>query len=109
MSRKIIVHEEARFDAIDAAYYIADNSLETADRFAEAIDAAYEQLAEMPGIGTLRNYNNPSLKGMRMWPVPGFRNYLILYHATDEELQVIRVLHGSQDIESIFRLQDEEQ
>ena len=66
MSLRILVHDEARFDAIDIAYYIADDSLEAAERFAEAVDAAYKQLADMPGVGAPRDYNNPKLKGMRM-------------------------------------------
>ncbi len=103
MSRQIIVHEEARFDAIDAAYYIAEDSLAASNRFAEAIDVTYEQLADMPGIGTIREYGNPKLKGMRMCPVQGFPKYLIFYRATDTELRVFRIIHGSQDIESIFK------
>lgn len=111
MSRLILVHEEARFDAIDAAYYIAEDSLAASNRFAEAIDATYEQLATMPGIGVIREYGNPKMKGMRMCPVQGFPKYLIFYRATDTELRVFRILHGSQDIESIFKpseLDDEE-
>jgi toxin ParE1/3/4 len=109
MSRQIVVHEEARFDAIDIAYYIAENSLEASDRFAEALDAAYEQLADMPGMGASREYGNPKLKGMRMWPIPGFQKYLIFYRATDTELQVLRVLHGSRNLQSLFAPDEDEQ
>ena len=103
MRRQILVHEEALFDVIDIAYYIAEDSLEAADRFAEAVDAAYEQLAEFPGMGVARDYSNPKLQGMRMWPVPGFKKYLIFYRANDAELQVLRVLHGARDIENLFK------
>lgn len=72
MNRKIIVFDEARFDAIDIAYYIAEDSLEASDRFADAIDSTYERLAEMPGIGAIRDYGNPKLQGMRMLPVLNF-------------------------------------
>ena len=41
MSRRIIVHSAARSDVIDIAYSIAEDSLAAADRFAEAVDAAY--------------------------------------------------------------------
>src|SRR5436190_882799 len=98
MSRDIIVHDEARFDVIEIAYYIAEDSLDAADRFVDAIDAAYKRLADLPGIGTTRAYGNPKLAGLRMWRVPGFKTYLIFYRATDSELHVIRVLHGRRDI-----------
>jgi len=103
MSRKIIVHREARSDVIDIAYFIAEDSLDAASRFATALDAAYRRLAFLPSIGAIREYNNPSLAGMRMWPLPEFPKYLIFYRATDEELRIIRVLHGAQDPGSIFK------
>lgn len=108
MSREIIVHNEARFEVIDHAYRIAEDSLQASDRFVEAVDAAYDRLADMPGVGVSREYRNPKLKGMRMWPVPGFQKYLIFYRATDTELRVLRVLHGSQDIESLFAPEEDE-
>ncbi len=108
MSRQIIVHDEARFDVIESAYNIALDSIEAADRFVEAVDAAYGRLADMPGIGAIREYGNPKLKGMRMWPVPGFRKHLIFYRATDAEVRVFRVIHGSRNIESIFKPDDED-
>ena len=65
MSLRIIVHSEARSDVIDIAYYIAEDNLVAADRFAEAVNAAYNRLAEMPGIRATREYGNPVLNGMR--------------------------------------------
>lgn len=102
MSSEIIVHEEARFDVIDIAFAIAEDNLEAADRFAEAIAAAYDRLAETPGIGAARDFGNPKLKGMRMWLVPGFSNYLIFYTSSESELRILRVLHGARDVERLF-------
>ncbi len=108
MSRIITIHDEARYDVIEIAYYIAEDSLEASDRFVEAVDSAYVRLAEMPGIGVIRDFGNQTLKGMRMWPVPGFPKHLIFYRTTDSELRVIRVLHGARDMESVFRSNDEQ-
>jgi toxin ParE1/3/4 len=108
MSREIIVHDEARIEVIEYTYRIAEDSLRVSDCFVEAVNAAYGRLADMPGIGVSREYSNPRLKGMRMWPVPGFEKYLIFYRATDTELRVLRVLHGAQDIESLFAPEEEE-
>lgn len=106
MSRRIIVHDAARADLTDIAYYIAADSLSAADRFVEAVDSAYKRLADMPGIGIAREYVNPRLQGMRMWVVPEFPKYLIFYRATDTELRAIRVLHGARDIARLFQLED---
>jgi toxin ParE1/3/4 len=37
-----------------------------------------------------------------MWRVRGFERYLIFYRPTDDGIDVVRVLHGSRDIESLF-------
>ena len=66
MNRRIRVREEARFDVIDTAYFIAEDSLEASARFVEAVAAAFERLSEMPKLGISREYGNPKLTGMRM-------------------------------------------
>jgi len=40
-----------------------------------------------------------------MWPVPGFRNYLIFYRIAADDIQILRVLHAARDLEST--LEDE--
>ena len=102
MSRRIVVHSAARSDVIDIAYFIAEDSLAAADRFVEAVHMAYKRLADLPGIGAIREYGNPTLTGMRMWPVPAFLKYHIFYRTTEAELRIIRVLHGAQDVARIF-------
>ena len=61
----------------------------------------------MPRLGVLRDYGNPDFAGMRMWPVPRFSKYLIFYMAHEEELEIVRVLHGAQNIQEIFAPPDE--
>lgn len=39
---------------------------------------------------------------MRVIPVGRFRNYLIFYRRKDDEIEVLRVLHGARDIRSIL-------
>jgi len=106
MSRSIAVSDEARYDIVDISYKIAEDSLDTADRFASTINEVFEQLSEFPSLGVSRNYDNPKLTGMRMWPVPHFEKYLVFYTSTDSDLQIVRVLHGSRDITDLFSSPD---
>lgn len=93
---------QATEDAIHIADFLADRaSLNTSDKFLNATTRAYRQLAEMPGMGRLRNYGQ-NFSDLRMWPVPQFPNHLIFYRATETELTILRVLHGAQNIEQIF-------
>ena len=103
MSREINRSRQALIDVIDIAYYIADKrSLNASDKFLKTTEDTYKQLAEMPGLGVLRDYDNPVYAGMRMWPVHQFSKYLIFYRVTDEEIEIVRVFHSAQDIQGYF-------
>lgn len=103
MSREIVESEEAINDVINTADYIAaQRNLNASDEFLAAVKEGYQLLAMMPGAGSLRDYGNPVLAGMRVWPVPRFRNHLIFYLATQEQVRILRVLHGAQNLGAIF-------
>ena len=102
MSLKINVTDQAASDAIDIADYLAgQSSFNTSDRFLNATTQAYRQLAEMPRMGSPRDYGQ-NFPGLRMWHVPRFPKYLIFYKATDTEITILRVLHGAQNTGQIF-------
>ena len=88
--------------------YLAERNTDAARRFYPAARETFSDLAEMPGMGVLRDYQNPQLAGMRMQAIKGFRNYLAFYLTTEDSIQVLRVLHGARDIEKAFRPSDEE-
>jgi len=71
-------------------------------RFLGAIEESLEQVAEFPLLGKTREFQNEQLKGVRMWHVKGYENYLIFYAASESAIEVIRLLHGSRDIEELF-------
>ena len=102
MSLKINVTAEATSDAISIAEFIAGRfSLNTSDKFLSATTQVYRLPADMPGLGSSRDYGQ-SFPGLRVWHVPKFPKYLIFYRATETELTILRVLHGAQDIAQIF-------
>ena len=101
--RRIILRPPVADDLEKHVEYLDEQaSPEVSDRYLTSVYAAFDQLAQMPGIGASRDYLNARLTGLRMWPVPDFSKYLIFYRATDKVLEVTRVLHGAQDIEGII-------
>ena len=40
---------------------------------------------------------------VRVWPVPGFRRFLIFYRVTENTLEVIRVSHSARDVVRVLR------
>lgn len=84
---------------VDAhADYIARDSLDAALRFLNAVQEAYDQIGDHPGIGSRRYASFPLLEGLRMWAVPDFGNYLVFYLERPDHVDVLRVLHGARDI-----------
>lgn len=68
-----------------------------ADAMLDAATAAFDRLAEVPGLGSPEETRRAELWGLRKWPVPGFARLRIFYQADDDTLFVVRVLHTAQD------------
>ena len=83
--------------------YLTDQQgLELAERFILAVYDAFETLADNPEIGAPRELGSPALTGLRLWPVPGFERWLVFYLPADTTVQIVRVLHGAQDLPAIL-------
>ncbi len=86
----------AEIDLLDIWDYIADDSMDRADEFLDRIEEKLQTLALNPGIGRRRE---ELLPGLRSFPIA---NYVVFYRAIEDGIDVLRVLHGSRDIEEIF-------
>ncbi len=60
----------------------------------------------MPGMGSVRDYMNARLRGLRMIPVSGFENFLAFYLITTKTVDIVRVLHAGRNIANIFSEQE---
>jgi toxin ParE1/3/4 len=97
---------QAKFDLINhAVYLVTESSPETADRFVDAAESAFTQLAGQPQMGWQRTFRNHRLSSICVWRVKGFTDYLIFYLPLDDGVDIIRVLHGKRDLENV--LEDE--
>lgn len=99
MKLRIVKHRKAARDVLQIFLHIGEDNLDAARRFLHALDDDFHKLAEMPRMGARREFRHPKLLGLRSWPISGFRNYLIFYRVTKDELQVLRVIHGARDLE----------
>lgn len=87
---------QAQIDLDDIWLFIAEDSLDAADRFHDLLLSKFLVLAEQPMIGRSREDLRPDLQGF----VTG--NYVIFYRDTPEYIEIVRVLHGARDIENLF-------
>ncbi len=84
-------------------YLVEQDAADAAFRFVEAVEESVGQLVSMPNMGAPREIRNPTLKGLRVWPVKNFDEFLIFYLVQGDTLRVIRVLHGKRDIDRILK------
>ena len=90
---------QADSDLDDIWYYVVtkSGSIEIADRLIDAITDRFLLLARHPSIGRARDED--LRPGLRSFPVG---EYLIIYRIQDEDVLIIRVLRGSQNITALF-------
>jgi len=86
---------QARDELSNVWTYIARESgnLVAADGVIDAITERFYLLAEFPYMGRARDDLQP---GLRSFPVG---HYVIIYTIDDDDIQILHVFHGRQDIE----------
>jgi toxin ParE1/3/4 len=100
----VFVRTAAREDILrQYLYYLIEkDAVRAAERFLDAVQAATEKLCRMPSMGAPKTLDNPSLSGLRSWPVSGFPAMRIYYIHSGDDLRIIRVLHGKRDINPLL-------
>jgi toxin ParE1/3/4 len=86
----------AELDLLDIWDYIADDSPDRADDFLDRIESKLMTLAQNSGLGRKRSDLLPNL---RSFPIG---NYVVFYQQIEGGIDVIRLLHGSRDVEEVF-------
>ena len=103
MARRLVQRRAAEEDVAEQLAYIAGERPAVAHRYAIALEDAFERIRTMPEVGILRSYGPRALRDVSVWPVPGFRRFLIFYRVTPAAVEVIRVLHSARDVKRVLR------
>jgi toxin ParE1/3/4 len=93
---KIVISRIARNDLDDIANYIRQDNPFRAQSFIEEIVAKFRIIAERPLSFPARD---DLAKGIRS-ALHG--NYLILFEAGDDVLEIVRIIHGTRDLDNLF-------
>ncbi len=93
---------QAEDDLLDIFVQIGQNSQRAAQRFLEAFDRAAQRLADMPEMGGVCEFDHPAVADLHVWSIKGFPKYLIFYRPLEDGIEVVRVVLGSRDLESLF-------
>ena len=87
----------AELDLLNIWDYIADDSPDRADDFLDQVESKLMTLAQNSGLGRKRS---ELLSDLRSFPIG---NYVVFYQQIEGGIDVIRLLHGSRDIEEVFK------
>jgi toxin ParE1/3/4 len=91
-----IISQPAIRDLESISSYFADVNVEAGEKFLKGFNKRCQQLASFPNIG--RSYDDLQV-GLRGLPLEG---YIILYRATDNLIEIVRVASGRQELQSLF-------
>jgi toxin ParE1/3/4 len=86
-------------DLVAHVDFLTDQSPAAAYRFLESVEKTCEIIVSSPFIGSVVDALRPHQDGIRMWPVRHFRSYLLLYRPVNDQIEIVRLLHGASDWE----------
>ncbi len=95
MSKKLRISRPAKNDLDEIWLFIAHDNLDAADRFVDYLMDRFPLLASSPRMGRKRD---ELAAGLRSFPV---KSYVILYRLQGDGVEIVRVVHGSRDLQRI--------
>jgi toxin ParE1/3/4 len=93
---KVIVSRQADRDLLEVYNYFYPHNPRYAERLAADLIGAIAKLSAFPSSGTPRWRVAPGIRSVQVRP------YLIFYEVRTSHIEILRVLHGSRDIENEF-------
>jgi toxin ParE1/3/4 len=87
---------QAEADILEIWDFIAEDSVAEADQWVDRLDAKFELWATQPMMGRPRDELAPGLRSLT------FGRYVVFFESMLDGIDVVRVLHGSRDLETGF-------
>jgi toxin ParE1/3/4 len=93
---QLFISEQASHDLEDIWLYIANDSPQAADTFLDSILEQCQLFCSSPEMGRARE---ELLPGIRSFSI---KRYVIFYRVIPCKIEVVRILSGYRDLESLF-------
>jgi toxin ParE1/3/4 len=101
---RYVVRPKADRDLEDQAFYYAtESSTELGHRFLVAAHDTFALLATQPNMGWHSRLKHSALKQLRVFRVKGFERILVLYLPLLDGVEILRVVHGSRNLQAFLR------
>lgn len=98
MRRSFRLTPEARQQVDEIGEFIAQDSIDAALRVYDALEEAFELLADNPDIGHTRE--DLTDRPVKFWSV---FSYLVIYNPTSDPLKIVSVMHGARDVGRLLK------
>jgi len=95
--RKVRHSASAENDLLEIWLYVAEDSVDAADRLLDQIEIEARTLLMQPELGRTRN---ELAAGLRSWPTS--TPYIVFYFVDDDGIVIARVLHHARDVPAIW-------
>jgi toxin ParE1/3/4 len=93
----VIRTQQAETDLAEILDYLDQRSPTAAERLATAIDERCVLLGQFPELGRVREELAAGLRSLSV------ERYVLFYRVTANAVEILRILHGSRDIDSIMK------
>lgn len=101
MSQYIISPSASR-DLDEIANYFLSRNLDAGEKLFREFNSKCQKLVTFPYMGRTYSHIKPWLRGL---PLNGF---IIFYRVIDNSVNILRVINGHQDLESLFADEDDD-
>ncbi|HJU21411.1 MAG TPA: type II toxin-antitoxin system RelE/ParE family toxin [Casimicrobiaceae bacterium] len=102
-AKRVIRHERANVDIDDAIdHYLDGDGPQVAERFIDALEAAFQQISRFPGTGSPRYGVELGIADLRAWPIQRYP-FLMFYVERSDAVEILRVSHTRRDIPPLLR------
>jgi len=85
-----------------ADWYEQQSGPALAERWGSEVASALIRIEKNPHSGAKCSFRADQLHGIRRMPITGFPRHLIFYRVEEDEVEILRVIHGARDLESLL-------
>jgi toxin ParE1/3/4 len=94
--KRLVLSPAARDDLLTIGLYIAEDNPTRAESFVAELEAKAREIADWPSRFAARDDISLGLRAAIHGP------YLLLFRELDDEVRVVRILHGARNLPQIF-------
>ncbi len=94
--RRYIIAPEASHDLDEIGDYFLARNVEAGDRWFQAFNQRCHQLVSFPEMGRSYSHIRLYLRGLSL------KEFIILYRFKDDVVEIMRIVSGRRDLESLF-------